>query len=432
MGRLRLSFAAASAVVVLAGCGSKKDEVEVAAFKGGFGIDFYQNAAAEFNSNRPGLPVDVWGNSQVWDQLQPRFTNGTPPDLSFTGWGLDFWALVYDHQVDSWDDALDGPAYDGKGKWRDTFLPTVLDLGEYQGKVYLMPYFIDVEGWWYDPDLFAKHGWTPPKTWSELLALCEKIQKAGLAPITYQGKYPPYMIVGFLLPWAISAGGMEAVDDAQNLVPGAWKSPAMLEAARKIDELRARGFFEKGAIGMSHTIAQTEFIEGRAAMIPCGTWLHTEMKDQLPRGFKMRFFNPPVLDGGKGDPTNVCIGIEPWALPSKAKHKKAAVAFFKYMTSLEKAKEFVKTKGSLTAIKGSDQVQMPDELVDAAKAMRTAKTTWSDMYGQWYPKFSKETEGAMTALLSGDATPEQFCERCEQAAQAARDDKELPKHKVIR
>jgi N-acetylglucosamine transport system substrate-binding protein len=432
MDRLKIGLAAAIALTTLVGCGSKKDEVDVAAFKGGYGIDFYEKAASEFNAKHPGVPVHVWGNPRIWEQLRPRFATGSPPDLSLPGWDMGYWALVYGGQLDPWDEALDGPAPDGKGTWRDTFMPATLKLGQFQGKTYMMPYYYIVEGWWYNPDVFAQHGWKPPKTFNELLELCEKIKAAGIAPITYQGQYPYYMIDGFLLPWAVSAGGIQAVDDAQNLVPGAWKSPAMLKAAQMIDELRVKGDFEKGALGMSHTISQTEFIQSRAAMIPCGTWLHSEMSKQLPAGFKMRFFSPPVLDNGVGDPTNICIAVEPWIIPKKTKHQKEAIEFFKYMTSLAKAKEFVVAKGSLTAIKGSDDVQLPDELVDAAAAARRAKTIWSVEYGQWYPKFSKETENAMSALLAGEATPEQFCERCEAAAEVARKDDTLQKHKVNR
>ena len=99
------------------------------------------------------------------------------------------------------------------------------------------------------------------------------------------------------------------------------------------------------------------------------------------------------------------FGVEPWIVPSKAKHKKEAIAFFKYMTSLPKAQEFVKTKGTLTTVKGSDQIQLPPELVEAAKASSESKTRWAVMYNQWYHAFSKETEGAMAALLSGSITP---------------------------
>ena len=407
-------------------------KLDVAVFQGGYGIDFFQQAAKEYEVKHPGENINVWGNPRVWEQLRPRFIAGTPPDLTWPGWGMDYWPLVYEGQVAPMDQALAAKPFSGSGTWKDTFEPSLLKLGQYDGKQYLLPYFFDVNGWWYDPVMFKKHGWSPPRTWSELLALCAKIKAAGIAPITYQGKYPDYSITGFLFPWVVSAGGVKALDAAQDLTPGAWKSPAFLQAARMIKELRDRGYFEAGASGMSHTEAQMEFVSGRAAMIPCGTWLHSEMSKVSPPGFQMRFFLPPRLGNGSGDPTAIAIAIEPWIVPSKGKHREIAIDFYKYLTSLPKAKQFVEEKGTLMAIKGSDQVKIPPYLEDAAAAFRAAHTVYSSEYVQWYPPLAVASRNATAALMNGEITPEQFVQRLEDAAAAARKDPNLPRRQVIR
>lgn len=404
--------------------------LEVAAFKGGYGIDFYEAAAKEFAAKHPGLEVKVWGNPRVWEQLRPRFIGGDPPDLCFPGWGMDHWSLVAEEQIEPLDAALDGKPDSGEGTWRDTFVPSMLALGQQDGKQWVLPYYYSVLGWWYDPGVFAKNGWTPPATYEELLALCEKVKAKGMAPITFQGKYPYYMIDGMLLPWCLSAGGAEAVRDAQNLEPGAWKSPAMLKAAQMIDDLNKRGFFQKGAVAMSHTESQQEFVQGRAAMVPCGTWLSSEMRDVTPPGAKMQFMPVPPLAGGPGDKSAVLIGIEPWMIPSAAKNKAAAVALFKYMTSLEKAKQFVKEKGTLMAIKGSDEGDLPEVLKAPAAVVKASKTVWAIQYRQWYPAFNTEIENALTAMLNGELDPQGFCDRVEAAAEKTRQDDSIPKHKA--
>lgn len=434
----RLAAIALATLVLagVAGCtgksGSASREVEVAIFRGGYGLDFFEKAAREYEAAHPGVKIKVWGNPRVWEQLQPRFVQGSVPDITYAGWGLNHWPLVYEGQVATLDKWLDAPAADGKGKWRDTFDASILRLGQFEGKQYLFPYFFSMNGWWYNPDLFAKHGWTPPRTFEELLALCPKIKAAGIAPITYQGKYPYYMNTGFLFPWVIRIGGIQALDAAQNLEPGAWKSPAFLQAARMIVQLRDAGFFQDGANGMSHTDSQMEWVLGRAAMIPCGTWLYSEEREQLPKGFQMRYFLPPVPAKGIGDPTAVCIGIEPWLVPMKAKNAEDAVGYFKYITSLPKAKEFVEAKGTLMCVKGSDAANTPPFLRDAATAYRGAKTVWSSEYPQWYPALGKETENAMAALLAGTATPEQYVDRLEAAAEKARKDPSLKRHRIVR
>jgi N-acetylglucosamine transport system substrate-binding protein len=413
----------------VAGTDKPAGTLDVAAFKGGYGIDFYQQSATEFDSKNPGLKTTVTGDPRVWETLRPRFVSDSPPDLCFPGWGMDHWSLAEEGQLMLLDKAMDSKPYEGSGTWKDTFEPSLLALGQQDGHQYVLPYYFNVMGWWYDPGVFAKNGWSVPRTYDDLLKLCDQIKAKGIAPITFQGKYPYYMIDGMLLPWAFDVGGEQAVKDAQNLVPGAWKSPAFLKAAQMIKELNDKGDFEKGAVALSHTESQTDFLQGKAAMIPCGTWLHSEMKNVMQAGAQMDFMLPPVA-AGPGDPTNVIIGIEPWMVPSKGKNPNAGIAFFKYMTSLTKAKQFVEQKGTLMAIKGSDAAKLPPELKTPSAVFKSSKAVWAVQYRQWYPAFEKEIENALTSMLNGELTPGQFCDRVEAAAQKTRDDDSIKKHKV--
>ena len=61
-------------------------------------------------------------------------------------------------------------------------------------------------------------------------------------------------------------------------------------------------------------------------------------------------------------------------VPAQAKNPEAGIALFKYMTSVDEAKKFVTAKETLMAIKGSDQVKLPDTLVEPAKLFKDSKT----------------------------------------------------------
>lgn len=424
------------ALAGLVGCGQSpktaegaKGVVEVQAFQGGYGIDFFQKAAEDFG-RESGLAITVEGNPRVWEQLRPRFIGGDPPDLAYPGWGMDHWALAEEDQLLQLDEALDGKPQKGEGTWRDTFEPSILKLGQLDEKQYVLPYFFNVLGWWYDPAVFAKHGWKVPQTWDDLLVLCEDIKAAGVAPITFQGQYPYYMVEGMLLPWVMSIGGAEAIRSCQNLEPGAWTAEPVLQAAQMIATLRDRGFFQQGATALSHTESQQAFLQGRAAMIPCGTWLYSEMRDVMPANAQMEFMLPPVVNHGMGDPSAIIIGIEPWMVPSAAKNPRGAIAFFKYLTSLEKAKQFVEQKGTLMAIKGSDQANLPAVLAGPAARFKSSKQVWAVQYRQWYTAFDTEMQNALTSMVNGQATPEQFCQRVENAAQRTRNDQSIAKHRA--
>ena len=424
------------AAICLSGCGKKqtaeegKTEIEVAVFQGGFGLDFFEYAAREYEKTHPNVKINLWGNPRVWEQLRPRFVKGDPPDLSWPGWGMDYWGLVAENKVLAMDKYLDTKAYGQDKKWIETFDMRLLNKGKYEGHYYIMPFNQNVFGWWYNVDMFKKHGWQPPKTYAELLVLCEKIKKAGIAPITFQGRYPAYMLRGFLFPWVISDGGLQAFNDAQNLKPGAWSSPSFLRAAEMVAELRDKGYFQKGAMGMSHTESQMEFVLGRAAMIPCGTWLGSEMKDQLPKDFHMGYINPPVIKGGKGDPTITSAGVETWIIPSESKHPDVAADIFKFMTSLDMAKQFVIRKNTLMAIKDSDKQKLPPDLAGAAQCVAKASQLWDADYANWYQTMRTDVESAMAALLNKEVTPEECIKRMELSAQRTAKDTAIPKHKV--
>jgi len=412
------------------GEGKLSGDLTVLAFKGGYDIDFYQAVGAEFQAKNPGLHITVDGSPDIADQIRTSMLAGSPPDLMYPSWKYDHWNAAEEGQLMDLDKALDSPPYDGKGTWRDTFEPSILKLGQKDGKQFVLPYFFSVWGWWYDPGVFAKNGWTPPKTFADLEALCEKIKAKGIAPITFQGKFPYYMIQGMLLPWAQDLGGIKVVDDIQNLAPGAWKNPAVLQAVQMIKDLEDKGDFEKGAVGLSHTESQTEFLNGHAAMIPCGTWLDSEMKKVMPPNAKMQFLMPPLSQNTKGDPTALCIEIEPWMIPAAAKNPDAAVAFFKDMTSLPKAQQFVEQKATLMSIKGANDVKLPDTLVVPAQLFKQSKTVYSFLARQWYIAMETDIEGGLTSMLNGELTPEQFCDRAEAAAEKTRNDNSITKFKL--
>lgn len=408
----------------------KPGAIEVQAFQGGYGIDAYKQAAQEYKEAHPGTRVKVDGSPRIWEQLRPRFIGGTPPDLAFPGWGMDHWALAEEGQLRDLTADLKTKSNEGDRTWGESFDANILKLGQLDGKQYVLPYYVMLYGWWYDPGVFAKNGWTPPKTYADLLVLSEKIKAKGIAPITFQGKYPYYMIDGMLLPWAMSVGGEQAIKDAQSLKPGAWKAPAFLKAAEMIDELRTKGYLQNGAVAMTHTESQAEFVNGRAAMIPCGTWLDSEMKKVMPPTAKMEFFLPPVVAGGQGDPSALLIGVEPWMIPADAKNPLGAIDLFKYMTSKKVAKRFVEEKGTLMAITGIDDAKIPEVLKVPAKAMADSKLKYAVQYRQWYPAFDKELQNSLTALLNGELTPTAFCDRVEAAAEKTRNDDSIKKHSL--
>ena len=406
----------------------EKIEMEIASFQGGFGIDFFLECAREFEKLHPNVKINLWGNPRVWEQLLPRFAAGTPPDAAWPGWGMNNWDLIVNNHLLALDPYLEEQAFGSDRKWRDVFIPSLLHKGTYHGKCYIIPFNFNAFGIWYNKKMFLEHGWSAPKTYNELLSLCEKIKKEGIAPLTFTGRYPAYPLRGFVYPWIISAGGYDVFKRIGNLEEGAWNHPACLKALRCVMDMKKRQYFQAGCIGMNHTESQMEFLVGRAAMIPCGTWLHSEMRNLLPPDFAMEFFIPPVFPDGIGDPTALGGPIDAeWVVSTQSKHQREAVDFIKYLACPEKAKKFLLTKGSLMTIRIAGEFDPPEYLKQALNAANQAKIIYNPDFESWYPSLSTEIVNAFSNLYNEVITPEEFIARAEKASKKVREDKNIPK-----
>jgi len=412
--------------------GKEKIKLEVAAFEGGYGIGFYQEVGKQFEVLHPEIAVNVWGNPRIGEQLRPRFIAGNPPDVCFPigPSPVDVWVLLEEDKLYSLDEALESSAIGQEAKWKDTFIPSLLESGKAKGHYYLLPGNMDVYSWWYDAKLFRDNGWRVPKTYQELLRLCEKIKGRGIAPITFQGKYPVYMTGGFLIPFAVRIGGLQALVDAENLLPGVWESEPFLKAAQLTREMLDKGYFQKGAMGMTHTESQVEFFNRKAAMIPCGTWLEAEMTGNIPEDFELRMMSIPVVKEGV-DPTIVGAVVNYWVVPLESKHPELGAEYLKLLFSLDNAKKWVKEKKSLLPIIGSDTEGLSSALQSAVKIKNQATTIFIEPFlgwTPWYPSLGKVVDNGMAALLNKEITPEEYVEQIEAEAQRIREDSSIPKY----
>ncbi|MBP2479224.1 N-acetylglucosamine transport system substrate-binding protein [Crossiella equi] len=402
--------------------------LEVVAFKGGYGDDYVKAAEEVYRQRYPGVTVDHKGIQQVGDALRPRFVAGTPPDVvDNTGAAsLDVSALASAGQLTNLAELLDAPSWDDPAVTvRQTLLPGVVADGERDGTCVVLNYTYTVYGIWYSRSLFARHGWTYPVTWEAMLALCAEIKNAGVAPWTYQGKYPDYLTEP-LLTMAAKTGGQDLVRALDNLEPGAWKQEAVRGAAEAFAELAGRGYLMPGSEALSHTEAQTAWGQGKAAFIPCGSWLEAEQKDVTPAGFDMALGLVPARTAGdKLKPTAVqAASTESYLVPAQAKNVAGGLDFLRMLFSRKACREFARTAGTLPSVAGAtDGLALSSALGSVSTAVREAGTELVGFrHRGWYPKLRKATDDAVGELVTGRLTPAAWADRVQAAAdELARD-----------
>ncbi|MEU4214962.1 N-acetylglucosamine/diacetylchitobiose ABC transporter substrate-binding protein [Actinoplanes sp. NPDC026623] len=408
--------------------------LEVVIFKGGYGDEYAKKAEAVYSRKYPDAKIDHQGIQKIGEALQPRFVANTPPDVvDNTGASrLDIATLVSAKQVSDLSRLLDAPAFDVPGKTvRETLLPGVVDDGTFDKVPLTLNFTYTVWGLWYSKRLFAAKGWTFPKTWDEMLALCATIKAAGIAPWTYQGKYPEY-INDPLLGMAAKTGGLPLLQAVDNLEPNAWKAPGLLGAAEAFAELAGKGYLMPGSEALSHTEAQAAWSQGKAAIIPCGSWLESEQQGVTPPNFDMVLAPVPsrtAADALKQTAVQAASS-ESFLVPAKAKNPAGGMEYLRILFSKESAKGFAESAGTLPAVIGATEgLTLSSGLGSVRDAVAAAgRETFTFRFRTWYAPLAKAVDDATGELVNRRSTPAQWSDRIQKAADALAKDSSVKKY----
>jgi len=402
-------------------------------FSGGFGHEYIQYAADIFAEVHPGSTMSVEGIQRIGERLRPRIIAGDLPDvIDNSGAGnLDTAALVAEGELADLGPLLAAPSLDTPGKTLgETLFPGSQADGVFDGVQRYLNIAFTVFGVWYSKSLFAEKGWEYPQTWDDMMNLSENIKAEGIAPWTYQGKFPQYMIFGLLEPLVEKSGGAEVWKAIDNLEPEAWRHPAMFDGLTKLKALYDNDYIMDGTEGLTHTESQAEWLQGKAAFIPSGTWLENEMRTVTPEGFDMVIAPVPADDAAKFTWTNGNAG-EPFMVFENAPNSVAGMEFLRCLLSKHSAKWFAQNVGSIMPVTdGAEGVELSSAMTSALDVVSAAGDNILDRpsFSTWYSDINEEAKNSMGALLTGRIEVEEFIDRVQEVANDVAEDEDIPKY----
>ncbi|MEQ9461348.1 MAG: extracellular solute-binding protein [Phycisphaeraceae bacterium] len=390
-----------------------------------------EEVAREYERRNPGIKIDLVSDPRIVDKVRVRILEGSFPELSDAP--VNYGRLIEAGKVQPLDRFLDEPLGPGQPTWRETFLPGSFDRFRYNGQNYGIPLWYSTYGFWYNRKLFREKGWQIPETWDQLLALCEQIKAEGdgIAPIAFQGQYPQYLhqLINTTL---YQLGGRDYFEAMQKGEPGTYDHPVMIEMLRLVRQL-AEEHFQPGAEGMSHTQAQLEFFRGNAAMVMCGTWLLTEMADQIPDDFEVGFFKYPYVPGPNAEPTAICGGTGYYFIFSAAPNPEAAVRFMQFATSPEQAAFIAGNEHRPVAIRGVNQTALPPDLREVAAVLETVTSIFAATPDDDFAEINQQWQDVRTRILEArDFDPAAEARFLEEAATKIRAEKANPDSITVR
>lgn len=408
--------------------------VEGIFFEGGFGRGYLDHAADIFRALHPENPMTVEGIQRVGDQLRPRFIGGNPPDvIDNSGAGnLDQAALVAEGELADLAPLFEAVSLDTPGAtFAQTLFPGSQDTGMFDGVQRVLMLAYTVSGIWYSQSLFEENGWTYPTTWDEMMAFGEMVRSTtDMYPWTYQGRYPQYMVFGVLMPLVYKHGGIEAIIAQDNLEEGAFASPAMQAALEQIQALYTEGHILPGTEGLTHTESQAEWLQGKAAFIPCGTWLENEMRDMTPDNFNMVVAPVPgAVDASTADSILAWSG-ENFIVPTNAVNPIGGLEYLRCLMSVENAKWFAQNVSAIMPVNGGTEgVELSAAVMSAsAIAEKSGEATFNYMWKDWYTDLSNESRDRTGDLLTGRIGPEEWMEAMEAMAAQVKENPDVPKY----
>ncbi len=412
--------------------------LDVVIFKGGYSDEFAIYVNDEMYSVLyPDAEIAYTGTQRLQEQFQARVVDGNPPDVMFNGGAGSFntTSLYNEGQLANLDDLMASPAYGQDGvTFADSLRTDSQQAGVFEGGQFVLNHVIDLYGIWFNQALLDEHGWEYPQTWDDMLALCETIKtETDMAPWTYQGLYPGYM-VNVLDELAYKAGGIEAMLKLDNLAEDAWTQEPVRAALEALRALHDNDYIMEGTAGLSHTESQTFWLEGDAVFIPCGAWLESEMKDVLEGlpDFEMTVRPAPSLSAEDALPMSAVISAAgaDYIVFENGKNVQGGKEYLRLLFSQEGARVFSEMTHTATVVEGStDGLDLGPAFASVSETLDAAgANTWVTKYGAWYADLTEEVENTMGGILTGEMTVDEMIERMQSLTNEVREDDSIPKY----
>ncbi len=389
-------------------CSVCAQPIEIALFEGGEGLDYFQRCAREFGD------AVCLGDPRISEKLRIRLLEGKPPEV--TNASLPFDQLIAKGKVQALDRWLDGPNWEATGRWRDDFLPGSLERFRVGGHTYGIPLQYTVQACYYSRAQFRAHDWPPPKTWEEWVKLCARVEASGQAALAFQGRYT-YYASPLIQHCYYYLAGPQAYAEQFALKAGSFDNPAMVESLTLVQEL-ARNHFQPGALGMSHTEAQMEFLQGHAAMLVCGSWFKSEMRDKIPADFELAEFALPPPAASRTPPA-AQVGAGYFFVFAESAQPTRGVDYLRLITSRTRAAELVAAQDLPVAVRGANE-RLSADLTGLREILAQAGNSFGEGLSVTHPGMAQVWADVRFDLLQAKATPAELARRLEAAAERLR------------
>lgn len=374
----------------------------------------WEQVAADYMAANPDTTIEMQflENEAFKAKLTTILQSDDRPDI-FYSWG----GGVYHAQAEA--GVLRDITPFMEGEWAATLSPAGVDAFTYEGVVNGAPMLVSQVGFWYNKELVAQAGVDPEaiETWDDLLAAVQKLKDAGITPMAAGGadKWPLHFYWTLL---AMREGGKPAFEAATSGEGDGFASETYVRAGELFQQLTSLEPFQDGYLSYTYQQASGLFGDGRAALHLMGNWDYNTMKTQSASGEglpddNLGWFSFPMVEGGKGEPTDTLGGINGWLIADGAPDE--AVDFLRFFLSPEHQRQMGGAGFFIPVAKGSDaDIKNPyfKRIAENIAASNYHQVFYDQMLG---PAVGRVVNDVSADLAAGQMTPEEAAQAVQEA-----------------
>lgn len=300
--------------------------------------------AREFEKLHTNIKINVNNTANAQTDMRTRLVKGRVPDVITLNGDISYGMFAASGVYHNWEgDPITKKLNKGMLQISRDLVQTT---DPSQKKLYALPYAGNASGYIINVDLWKKAGLNPakpPQTWNDFIAALKKIKAAGITPVeaswadTWTLQAPLASLNGTLVPLSKYTDLKKGTTNFAKL----WT-----ETAKKEYTLFTYAQSNKG---VTYQQATQDFANGRAAILPLGTYAIPQITS-VNKKIKLRFANMPANNQASaqkltaGDDVVLTMG-------ATTKHEKEARMFIEFLLEKKNVMEYAKAQYAFTPLK---------------------------------------------------------------------------------
>ena len=307
----------------LVGCSADGRETIRFTFSKREAIPFMTDLVAEYNASQDDVRVEI--DTSGVDVVSASFVRGNPPDIMLANYNYEIARFVQRCALTDLSDT------DASASSREDLQSLMDQYGSCEGRTSALPYSVMAASVIYNKQIFDEHGLDVPETWSELLAVCDELQAAGVTP--FYGTFKDDWTVGQGWYDYAVGGSLDVIEFFDDLAAeGAEVGPESEVSFQKdfadpMDRMLqlTETYVNEDAPSRGYGDGNLAFAKGEAAMYLQGPWAFSEIAKTSP-DLELGTFPLPMTD----DPDDLAVRVNmdlAAMIPEGSKHQDAARDF---------------------------------------------------------------------------------------------------------